>query len=610
MPGVPLRLSTRQRDLADARTRFLTDDEIDEIDVRDVILDSWRRSRDLNVHADRVEVPYVGSPDLDTSLVQSAVPLLGQLAETLTGEPVSVVLTDPDGLVLARLIDDVALERHLDRVNLAPGFTYAERDVGTNGIGTALDRQSAFSVIGSEHFAEGLADLACFGTPIRDPLTHDLVGLLDLTCWNRTANPFLAALAAMTATRIEEAILRASGHRELALLQAYEAECRSATWPVIATNDAVTMMNDAARTRLRPDDQTTLLARTAELITSGRPHRFPVEFAESSAQVECTPAWTATGPAGCVITVRFDRPAGIPPARVPSPGASTARGSRTARPLPGLAGSSPAWVRCCDDARRASLAGRPLLLVGEPGVGKLALADAVHRDRSPGVFAQVRDARDAGTRTDWLGSVQAALSARSGPLILRRLDQLPEWIEPDLVSMLQTEATRRRGDTTPWLMATSTTDDGRGPAGLLDLFPARVAVPPLRRRLPDLPDIATTLLSRLHPRSPRRCSSLATNILLRGRWPGNVAELDAALTEAAKRCRSGVLQPADLPARCHATGPRTLTPLESVERDAIVNLLAATNGDKMAAAHGLQVSRATIYRKIRRYGINLIDLEE
>jgi transcriptional regulator of acetoin/glycerol metabolism len=48
-----------------------------------------------------------------------------------------------------------------------------------------------------------------------------------------------------------------------------------------------------------------------------------------------------------------------------------------------------------------------------------------------------------------------------------------------------------------------------------------------------------------------------------------------------------------------------LTPLESLERDAIVNSLTATNGDKLAAARELHMSRATIYRKIRRYAIDL-----
>ena len=65
--------------------------------------------------------------------------MLRHLRENVEGQPISVILTDPAGVVLARLTADHDLERHLDSVKLAPGFSYAEELVGTNGIGTALE---------------------------------------------------------------------------------------------------------------------------------------------------------------------------------------------------------------------------------------------------------------------------------------------------------------------------------------------------------------------------------------------------------------------------------------------------------------------------------------
>ena len=59
----------------------------------------------------------------------------------------------------------------------------------------------------------------------------------------------------------------------------------------------------------------------------------------------------------------------------------------------------------------------------------------------------------------------------------------------------------------------------------------------------------------------------------------------------------------DLPPECRATTRRVLTPLEAIECDAIVDALLDTDGNKAEAARLLGMSRATIYRKIREYGI-------
>jgi transcriptional regulator of acetoin/glycerol metabolism len=125
--------------LAQARERFLTGGPIGPGQVRDTILVSWRRSREWNVAADHIGLSYDRDPDLDTPLTRNALPVLRNLRGNLQGQPVSVMLTDARGVLLYRLTADHDLERHLDGVQLVPGFSYAEEFVGTNGIGTALE---------------------------------------------------------------------------------------------------------------------------------------------------------------------------------------------------------------------------------------------------------------------------------------------------------------------------------------------------------------------------------------------------------------------------------------------------------------------------------------
>src|SRR3954454_21689693 len=196
-----------------ARLNFLTLEPVGSQDVRPSILASWVRSQHWNLPADRISLPYVADPDLELPLSRSARPVLQQLHEHLAGQPISVILTDRTGLVLQRLTADAELARHLDKVHLAPGFSYAEEFAGTNGIGTALEGGGPMHVFGHEHYAEDLEDLACAGVPIKHPVNGKAIGAIDLTCWRKDAGSLLMALAKTTAENIRGAFLKDSSAR-------------------------------------------------------------------------------------------------------------------------------------------------------------------------------------------------------------------------------------------------------------------------------------------------------------------------------------------------------------------------------------------------------------
>jgi len=92
-------------------------------------------------------------------------------------------------------------------------------------------------------------------------------------------------------------------------------------------------------------------------------------------------------------------------------------------------------------------------------------------------------------------------------------------------------------------------------------------------------------------------------LLLRTHWAGNAEQLWQVLRRVVQHRRTGVIQPDDLPPECRTVSRRLLSPLESMERDAIVQSLLDCEGNKARAAEALGMSRATIYRKIHEYGI-------
>jgi sigma-54 dependent transcriptional regulator, acetoin dehydrogenase operon transcriptional activator AcoR len=576
--------------LAQTRERFLTAEAVNPGQVRDTILASWWRSRRWNVAADRIDLAYTGDPDLDTPLTRSALPVLRNLREHLEGQPISVILTDAAGVVLTRMRADYDLDRHLDSVMLAPGFSYSEASVGTNGIGTALEGGRPMHVFGHEHYAENLENLACAGVPIRHPISGKTLGAVDLTCWRKDADPLLITLAKTTADQITQALLTDSNAREFELLQEYLRACRHSAGIVVALNHDVVMMNDFARQALDPGDQVVLLGQAAEALASRHSAAVEIELPTGArARMFCRPLRGDDRLAGGVVHVKLAE-AGARPA--------VQAGPRARMVLPGLVGSGPLWLRGCHQVEEVYESGEWLALEGEPGVGKLAVLRAVHQRRNPAGRFHVLDAADAADQ-DWQATARRELLDGDGCLVIRHVDRL----NPRRLHALSAALQEARADT---LRVAVTLGNGKARGDLAELlrhFPQTVELPPLRHHIEDLHDLVPFLLAKLSHRARLTCSSEAMQILLRSSWPGNTEQLWQVLKQIAQHRRTGTIRSADLPPECWTVSRRLLSPLESMERDAIVQSLLDSGGNKVKAAASLGMSRATIYRKIHEYGI-------
>jgi sigma-54 dependent transcriptional regulator, acetoin dehydrogenase operon transcriptional activator AcoR len=570
--------------LARARVRFLTSEPVAGGEVRDDILTSWRRSQQFEVAADKIEHPYIPDTDPDTPLIRAAEPVLRRLGEQLDGQPISVILTDRNGVVLTQHTGDLDLHRHLENVELVPGFSYGEQFVGTNGIGTALQDGKAAHVFGHEHYAEHLENLACVGVPIQHPISGRMIGAVDLTCWRKDAGQLLIALAKTTAEQIGQALVNTSQFGEVELLHSYMKACRRTTGIVIAFNDTIMMMNDLARRLLDLADQSVLLGHATEALADGRARSVTVSLPTGSrARMHCrpVPALGRHAVAGTVVTVKLietDEP-----------------GCHPALPmfLPGVVGSTPPWLRCCHEVDAA--AGEWLVLAGEHGVGKHTLARCVHQRRNPTGRMRTLDA-DSCTAA---ALHRELLDDPADTLVIRHVDSLDRQAMAALIALL-TKVRSRPVEAAPWVVVTVT---GEASAELLAFFPRTVQVPPLRRHVEDLSELVPLFLSKLYPAGQMTCSPAALHLLMRWSWPGNVTQLYQVLKRIGRHRRTGTIRPADLPAEFHTVTRRALNELESLERDAIVHSLADAEGNKVTASRLLGISRATLYRKIHEYGI-------
>jgi transcriptional regulator of acetoin/glycerol metabolism/DNA-binding CsgD family transcriptional regulator len=234
--------------------------------VRGDIWASWRRSATSGLSPERFAAPYTDDGDRDGHLVRAARPVLDSLADDLATTSVGLVLTDRRGDILDRWVPERSLETKFDRVDLAPGFFFGEPAIGTNGIGTAIADRKPTLVKGSEHFADALTALACAAAPIIDPRTGHVLGVVDLTCWERDASALMLPLARRAVHEIEERLLDDTGFAERVMMKRFLQERTGGKHPMLVANGRVVITNTAAERLVKREDESLLRHHAAEVM--------------------------------------------------------------------------------------------------------------------------------------------------------------------------------------------------------------------------------------------------------------------------------------------------------------------------------------------------------
>ncbi|BBX32395.1 Fis family transcriptional regulator [Mycolicibacterium mageritense DSM 44476 = CIP 104973] len=609
--------SARMLRVAAARADFLEYGGSGAAGVSDVVVASWERSQAAGVDISRPNAQFTDEIDAASLLVRCAQPVLQQLQVDTADMPLVIALTDKRARVVQRIDSSPAVARLLDRVHLAPGFSYAESSMGTNGIGTVFEAGQPISVVGPEHFSENLHLFACTGAPVIDPVTGRVEGVLDISTLSSSWSPLMHTLVKSAAKDIGRNFLLDRGQAQRAIFETYlKVVARSARQAVFAFGDSVFVasaaaqqMFDAEEQRIMREHAMFLMAgkdRVSDTITLPGHRLVHVRGTRILAGVEV---------AGMVVIadlVTSSQPGSpddfseqqLPQVAVATPQTSQIVGGlwRSRDSLAG--GTTPAWIRACGDLRQALELGRPALVVGEPGSGKFTLVAELFHSVYPGGRAISVDAGQLGV--DGAPSDLSSLlgdSAEPTLHIIRDIDQA----STDGVERLDAYLTAVAAVNGPvWVVATgsdcaATTDLPF--RELLHHFEASITIPPLRCRTDDLPALTAALLRGIAPERKVRLSPAAQRLIARYSWPRNISQLREALVHALRRRPVGEIQESDLPGYCQTASRHALTPLEAAERDAIVAALRDMGGNRVAAAAHLGMSRSSLYRKVKTYGI-------
>src|SRR5437868_5652433 len=195
---------------------------------RHLISASWRRSMDAGVDPETSAAPLVFDDRRlgDERAAHPLAPLMPLLAETLhqvAHETRSImIVTDAQGRILWRYGDRATMQI-ADLVRLAVGYEWAERSIGTSGIGTTLATRRPVHVFCDEHLVRALHRWSGSGAPIVDPDTGQILGCVDLSGTKPRLHPSTVALVAAAARLAETHLALLMHERDMLLRLRYDS---------------------------------------------------------------------------------------------------------------------------------------------------------------------------------------------------------------------------------------------------------------------------------------------------------------------------------------------------------------------------------------------------
>jgi transcriptional regulator of acetoin/glycerol metabolism len=571
--------------------------------VRPPIAQSWLRSRQLGIQPSLLTRPVergferLLSSQVRQLLVHASERVIDRLLDLTDGSPLSFTVTDADGLILVQR-GNARLLANSEQVGVVPGTRWAELDVGTNGIGTSLASRQTMQVFATEHYCEAFHGTTCTAALVRHPLTRQPMGVFDITSGFAEPVTNIWALATQSAALIEHEMKDLLSSNDERLLKTLSAGGDDLAAYAIDLEGRHTITNRSATAILAPEDYSALWTEIRRSIDGLDDRVIPHVLKNGlSVLVRVSTVRVGDEPVGALVLLRKNRRR-----RPPSP----ALNSRSVidedwTPFRISAG----WLA---PARASLRSHEPVLILGEPGSGKSALAAALHRNSGNGRLYSV----DCALLEHWADCRRAfsptPTQSRDGTLLLERVLDLRPALQARLVGLLDSQ----HSPSGPRIVTTASVGNEselRSRAlrqDLLDRLAVHIIrVPPLRERGDEIQDIALQVVQELtHDRGyvTQPISKEALAVLRTYNWPGNVRQLQNVLRRGLLLHAHGQIDVKALPPELvlGAAKPR-FGLIEQLEGEAILRTLESTGGNVSKAAQVTGLSRATVYRRLHAY---------
>jgi serine phosphatase RsbU (regulator of sigma subunit)/anti-sigma regulatory factor (Ser/Thr protein kinase) len=336
--------------------------------VRPEILASWQRSQSLGIDRDRAALPIDDNLDPDARLMRAAAPVLDRLYERFSGVPATVALADSQARIVHRWGGPAGLKL-MDAASLVPGANVDERFMGTSSVSMALSTRAPFVVVGHEHFLHDLKELTCMAAPVRDPVGGTVRGAVNLSVPRALADPTMALILQDATERIGVRLLEMSSARERELVDSFQRARERGRHAELDLSSGELSALVGPPPSLASQERLILLERAIELISSTEETFLEVPLAGSRVAMLRRRELHHGDAEGAAVEVSFED---IRDKGAPSPAIATAFNGLRAQLMSSPSAAEATAPKAAGDPHTVTPADAWLLMVGEPGVGRLA----------------------------------------------------------------------------------------------------------------------------------------------------------------------------------------------------------------------------------------------
>lgn len=616
--------------------------------LRPEVLSSWERSKALGVNPFQQKVEksvsqneLIASKEQNDKFLYSVMKDMDYLANVFEDSDTIVTISDKKGLILHTHGNNF-VKNEAQKINFLPGALWSEDVAGTNAIGTVIQTQKPTQILFSEHYSVGWHEWFCAGAPIFNPFTQELLGVLDLSGKWKNTNAHTLGLVIAKANHITKHIEQLLYNEGLQMNPFFRTMLDTIEDGIIIVDAKKTIIqmnkyasvyfNDIARTQSLKN-----YPEIAQLIDSVLLQK------EMLVEEEITDPFTGNTYICLVRRVIMDEHSmdGIFVHLRKSRqiiNSSTKLLMQSKKHQQGytfndLIGDSPLFQQAIRKAQKAASVQSTLLLRGETGTGKELFAQAIHNasERKNGPFIAINCGaiprelleselfgyeKGAFTGASQQGKKGKFELADGGTLFLDEIGDMPLEAQVHLLRVLQEKTVTRIGGVKAVpidvriIAAThrnlaEAVEKGTFREDLL--FRLRVIqldIPSLRERQSDISILVNHYINKLKEQFKIEYIEIDQAAMARLQayhWPGNIRELRNVIEQALFNMEGNVILPADIPKELWQEETSSL----DQNKEQILLAIQAANGNVSQAAKRLGISRATMYRKIKQFGIEM-----